>query len=334
MTGFIPGYCCVEPIIYINLFMHKKRSFHCLLFLALLASTWACKSNFDSLKTINGAQLYCKTMGKGSPILFVHGGPGLNHAYFLPFVKPLAKQHKLIFYDQRSSGKSAIPADHTAVTFEKFVEDIEGVRAAFKAEKVNLLAHSFGAKLAVNYALKYPERLQSLIFVNPVALSHEFDSLMEIAQKTIMTPTFKTARMDIMKSDAYKRGDKSAYEALFKLSFQASFYDTSKTKLLNLAIQDSFLQAQKSLQYGLSIDINNYDRNYYPLLISLKAPVLIVHGEADLVPKEAAVRLKTSFENAELHFIVPAGHFPFVEQQAGFLKIVRIFLERNAKKSS
>ncbi len=312
--------------------MHKKRTFHCLLFSLLLCAQWACKSNFDGFKTINGAELYCKTMGKGSPLLFVHGGPGLNHAYFLPYVKPLAKKHKLIFYDQRSSGKSAIPADYQDLTFEKFVEDIEGVREAFKLEKVNLLAHSFGAKLAVNYALKYPDHLQSLIFVNPVALSHEFDSLTEVVQKQRMTPAFNVARMAILKSDAFKNGDKTAYEALFKLGFQISFYDTTKTRLLNLALQDSFLQAQKSLQYGLSIDINNYDRDYYPMLKDLHVPVLIVHGDADLVQKEAAFRLKSSFENAELQVIAPAGHFPFVEKQEAFIKIVRGFMERKGKK--
>jgi proline iminopeptidase len=49
--------------------------------------------------------------GKGEPILFVHGGPGLNHSYFLPFMNRLAGSYHLIYYDQKSCGQAEIPTD-------------------------------------------------------------------------------------------------------------------------------------------------------------------------------------------------------------------------------
>lgn len=100
---------------------------------------WSCNfktdNSFTGFKTINNTQLYCKVIGEGEPILIVHGGPGLNHEYFLPFLEHLSKKYKLIFYDQRSSGRSPIPADSNEITFTKFVDDIEGIRKEFGIEK-------------------------------------------------------------------------------------------------------------------------------------------------------------------------------------------------------
>jgi len=53
-----------------------------------------------------------------------------------------------------------------------------------------------------------------------------------------------------------------------------------------------------------------------------------IHGAADINPKEVAIRLKCSFEKADLFVFVPAGHFPFVEKDEAFIKIVRDFLKK------
>ena len=45
-------------------------------------------------------------MGKGDPIIVLHGGPGLDQTYLLPQISRLAKNHQVIFYDQRGSGQS------------------------------------------------------------------------------------------------------------------------------------------------------------------------------------------------------------------------------------
>src|SRR5258707_11859897 len=54
----------------------------------------------------NGVLLYYKAFGQGPPLLIVHGGPGASHDYFLPHLIPLARRNRLIFIDERGSGKS------------------------------------------------------------------------------------------------------------------------------------------------------------------------------------------------------------------------------------
>ena len=59
------------------------------------------------LLSLNGTKLYVKTMGSGEPIIVIHGGPVLEHGYLLPHLEPLSRDYRLIFFDQRLSGRSS-----------------------------------------------------------------------------------------------------------------------------------------------------------------------------------------------------------------------------------
>ena len=64
----------------------------------------------------NGVMIYYKLLGRGEPLLIVHGGPGASHDYFLPYLLPLARHHKLIFIDERGSGRSQKLEDRSGYT--------------------------------------------------------------------------------------------------------------------------------------------------------------------------------------------------------------------------
>ena len=115
----------------------------------------------SGVQSINGTELFVKTMGKGEPILIVHGGPGLSHDYYLPHLESLAQDHQLIFYDQRVSGASLMNVDSSSINLDAFIEDIEALRKKFGIRVINLMAHSFGGLIAMNYAIKYPEKVKS-----------------------------------------------------------------------------------------------------------------------------------------------------------------------------
>ena len=65
----------------------------------------------EGLKNINDTKLYFKVIGDGEPLLVIHGGPGLSHDYLFEGLKPLAQNFKVIFYDQRASGRSDMTLD-------------------------------------------------------------------------------------------------------------------------------------------------------------------------------------------------------------------------------
>src|SRR3984885_8459821 len=53
----------------------------------------------------HGVLIYYTTIGRGAPLVIVHGGPGASPDYFLPYLLPLARHNKLIFIDERGSGR-------------------------------------------------------------------------------------------------------------------------------------------------------------------------------------------------------------------------------------
>jgi proline iminopeptidase len=295
-----------------------------------ISSAAAQIESFDGYKTINGTKLYLKIFaqpynqktGKGEPLLIVHGGPGLNHTYFLPHLKKLSKWYTLIFYDQRASGRSAIPATDS-VSLKFFVDDMEGIRKEFGIEKILIFCHSWGAIPTTQYALDYPDRVKGIIYCNPVPLSQEYDGQTREAQVKLGTSRDSTNRSIIIGSPSFKAGKASAYQSLLMLSFQHSFASEENYPKLKLELQDKFKQASQTLYGGLGKDLASF--NYYNSIPRFKFPVLILHGRADVLPLQASERMLELIPNSRLSIFRDSGHFVFIEEPKRFYQEVTSF---------
>src|SRR5262245_51479460 len=74
---------------------------------------------------VSGVLIYYKTFGTGPPLMILHGGPGASHDYFLPHLLPLARKNRLVFIDERGSGKSGKLEDPKLYTVANMVDDAE-----------------------------------------------------------------------------------------------------------------------------------------------------------------------------------------------------------------
>src|SRR5688572_22609042 len=122
---------------------------------------------------VEKAGLYYREIGQGQPIIVLHGGPSFDHNYLLPDMDRLSDSFRLIYYDQRGRGKSAGNVKPEDVTIESEIEDMESLRDYFQLASVALLGHSWGALLAMEYALRHPERVSHLILMNTAPASHD-----------------------------------------------------------------------------------------------------------------------------------------------------------------
>jgi proline-specific peptidase len=125
-----------------------------------------------------GVLIYYTTIGRGAPIAIVHGVPGGSHDYFLPYLLPLARQNRLIFIDERGSGRSQNLDDPAGYTVQNMVEDVEAVRQGLALGKITLLGHSYGGVLAQAYALKYQNNLSHLILCSTFASTVEMNEVL------------------------------------------------------------------------------------------------------------------------------------------------------------
>ena len=243
-------------------------------------------SSVDGLKEINGTKLYIKTMGSGEPIVMVHGGPGFNHLYFLPQFKELAKHYKLIFYDQRASGKSSADVDSSSINMATFVEDLEGIRKFFGLKKMNLYGHSWGGLIAMNYAIKYPQNLASLILSNSTPPTSKLRSAIYITLSKRATEEEGNEFRKITASKEFKEKDPLVMAKFYKLLFAPSFYNKKYVDSLNIILpQDN--EKKGNLLALLNRDPSVF--NYYMLiqLEVIKCPTLIISGDFDIMPQES-----------------------------------------------
>ncbi len=142
----------------------------------------------------HGVLIYYVELGKGAPLMIVHGGPGADHTYFLPWLLPLARTHRLIFIDERGSGQSERLQDVSQYTVENMADDVEAVRVALNLGKIDLLGHSYGGVLAQAYALKYQQHLSHLILNSTFASTREMNEV--LAREKAAMPADKLARLN------------------------------------------------------------------------------------------------------------------------------------------
>jgi len=127
----------------------------------------------QGLQAVNGTHLYYEIIGKGAPLFVLHGSGG-SHRYFLPYMEALSDKYQLFFYDQRGTGLSDGNLDPAAISIDQFVEDLEALRVAFGLEKISLMGHSWGAIIALAYAVKYQTHLDHLILVDSISVNNKF----------------------------------------------------------------------------------------------------------------------------------------------------------------
>jgi proline iminopeptidase len=101
----------------------------------------------------DGYDLNIEEFGSGFPRIVLHGGPGLDHQMFRPYLDPLAVEYRLIYVDERGQGRSG-RVDPATLSLDRFALDVDLLARALRLERFALLGHSFGAIIATYHALE------------------------------------------------------------------------------------------------------------------------------------------------------------------------------------
>src|SRR5262249_38686929 len=113
--------------------------------------------------------------GAAATIIVVHGGPGLDESYLWPLAWLAAPDRRVVFYDQRGAGGSTPPAPGDYGLAPQ-VPDLDAVRRDVGAERVHLVAHSWGTVVALAYVAAHPDAVASLVLVGMGAPTAAEDS--------------------------------------------------------------------------------------------------------------------------------------------------------------
>jgi len=272
--------------------------------------------------SIRGISLYVKRMGKGYPLVLMHGGPGAD-LYTMMGFKPLADQYTLIFYDHRCNGRS-MGAEVTTMTFENLTADADALRQSLGFEKWAVLGHSFGGFVALEYALRFPESLSHLVLVNSGA---DYWWPSENASKVLAQRGFDPEIVDLAQRwfNGQFQPDKM-FSSLMKLS---KAYDPYMTTVEALPMLIPGLKSKLRPEAAIFAE-TTYLQHWKVMdrLGEIRVPTLVIAGRQDFVyPPESQEGLAAGIPNARLVLIDRAGHNPQDEQPKQTLKAIRDFLQ-------
>jgi proline iminopeptidase len=294
----------------------------------------------DGFVDANGVMIYYTTLGRGEPLLILHGGPGASHDYFLPYLLPLARHHKLIFIDERGSGKSQKLEDRTAYTVENMVEDVEAVRQGLGLGKINLLGHSYGGALAQAYALKYQRNLSHLILASTWSSSAAMNQVF-VRMKQNMAPELRE-RIDRLEAQGLFRGkdyEKNRYSNEYMIAawgegyFPYVYHNRPDPNYDPTVLGNAWdLYREMWGEHGeFIIDGNLKSVEYTDRLPGIKVPTLMVVGEHDECEPALSQVMHEKIAGSKMVVLPNSGHMTFVDQTGMFLKAVDEFLGGGAK---
>ncbi len=292
----------------------------------------------DGFVDANGLLLYYLAVGRGQPLLILHGGPGASHDYFLPYLLPLARHQRLIFIDERGSGRSQKLQDPSGYTIENMVEDVEGVRRALNLGKISLLGHSYGGALAQAYALKYQKNLSHLILASTWSSTGAMNEVF-VRMKQKMTPELRD-RLDRLEA-AGLFGHGEAYEqnrytrdymiaAWGEGYFPYVYHNRPDPNYDPVAQGNTAWDLYREMwgEHGeFVIDGNLKSVEYTDRLATIKVPALIIVGEHDECDPSLSRAMQGKIAGSRLAIMPNSGHMAFVDQPELYVKTVDEFLQ-------
>jgi len=284
--------------------------------------------------------IYYKTFGNGEPLVIVHGGPGASHDYFLPYLIPLAKTNRLIFIDERGSGRSTKLDDPSGYTVNTMVEDLEAVRVGLELGKINLLGHSYGGVLAQAYALRYQDNLDHLILCSTFHSTKQLNAVFD-KMKENMKPELRR-RIDKMEQRGLfgkgKDFEKNRYPADYMSAAWGEGYypylygrrPDPNFDPLAMGIMSWDLYREMWGSHGeFVVDGNLRSVEYANRLESLDVPTLITVGDHDQVDPSISKDMQAHIKGSTLAILPDSGHMTFVDQPAMFIHTVDRWLKNS-----
>jgi pimeloyl-ACP methyl ester carboxylesterase len=247
--------------------------------------------------SIHGIQLAYERHGKGKPLVLLHGFP-LDHHLWDEVVPLLEDTFDLIVPDLRGFGESTtIDAPYT---MDDMATDIAGLLGHLGIQKIAIAGHSMGGYVALAFARQFPKRVTGLGLVSSQVLADP--------------PERKEGR--------YKSAAEVAEKGIDGVVETMTSKFTPDSRLQ--AYAQTSMRRQKPIAYigGLKAMAERPDST--PLLSMIKYPVVIVHGDADvLIPIDRAREVKAALPHAHLVEIAGAGHMPMMEEKEKTAKALK-----------
>lgn len=274
---------------------------------------------------VDGGKIWYRVVGTGNktPLLLLHGGPGVP-SYYLKPMSELGKDRKVIFFDQLGCGKSDHITDTTLMTVDHYVEEVNKVVKHFGLKEYYLYGQSWGTMLGTEFYLKHPEGIKAILLSSP-AISiprwlKDADSLISLLPDSVAQAIRSNEKNKTYNAPEYKKGVQLFYENFVarKLPWSAD-------------IDSCFTQIGKQYEYmngpsefTIVGPLKTFDRT--DRLHEIKIPTLFITGEFDEACPNTVKYYQSLVPGAKFEIIPGAGHLTMQDAKEYHNKVVSNFL--------
>ncbi|RUP23360.1 alpha/beta hydrolase fold protein [Jimgerdemannia flammicorona] len=291
-----------------------------------------------------GVSLHTTRRGTSLPaIVCLHGGPGMWD-YFDRLSLALSRHYTVYTYSQRACGLSS--ASPPPYNLSIWLSDLERLRTHWGVSRWIVLGHSFGASLALVYALAHPTRVRGLIYVSGTGVGFpEWHDAYRSNRATLLGPD-RLGELREMRQKARNRPATVVpyvMESYKTLEREASVLSTASELGCFSADPDRAYEMAREIVSGgePNLEVNRVlghetsewadaedfvERNAIEEVLA-DVPILMVHGAADPRPSDGVRKIATAVPGAKFVEFEGVGHWPFVEDLEGFVGVVKEFLK-------
>lgn len=266
----------------------------------------------------DGYGLNVEEVGSGYPLIVLHGGPGLDHQMFRPYLDVLGEDFRVLYVDERGQGRSEHVEDPATLSLEVFARDVDLLAAALELDEFALLGHSFGAIIATHHATELGTAAVYVISAG----GDTSDAMMADVNASI--EAMGEAGEPIAASWEDEKTVETEEELAELLRAQWPFHFHGEPPP---GYGEETIGSPEVLRHFANAGYGDFD--YRPKLGRVAKPTLVIVGEHDRTTTPRAARvLHEGIPNSQLVVVRDAGHLSFVEQNDVYVAAVRGFLTR------
>jgi len=275
---------------------------------------------------LGDVRLHYVVRGHG-PLLFVTSpGWGIGTGYLQSGIAPLEQTLTLVYIDTRGSGGSGRPADRSQMSQSVMADDIDRLREKLRLDSIDLLGHSDGGTIGIEYAVRHPEHLHKLVLVAPAVLGDRQEGATEEYLKLWADdPEYREAVKAAKQDWGPNLTDEEFRRKLTKIMplylsdpprYAADVAKLTATLRLSSFAQSAQRDAAKKANRDQTRDLG-----------TIRAATLILNGTVDWIcPYPAAQRLHAAIAGSELRLYANKAHLLWLEAPSRFFEDVRSFL--------
>ncbi|MBL7858353.1 MAG: proline iminopeptidase-family hydrolase [Cyclobacteriaceae bacterium] len=302
--------------------------FYSLLLIVMLTTACEKKQALKSGKgfiPVNGGKVWYKIVGEGgeTPLLLLHGGPGVP-SYYLNPLEALGADRPIIFFDQLGCGRSDHHADTTLMTVDHFVEQVEELRKNLKLDEFYLYGSSWGTMLGVDYYLKYPQAIKGMILSSPCLSaelwSRDADTLITMLPDSIQVAIRTNTKNGTFDSPDYLQASEVYYQN-FVVRNPSADVDSSFAGM-NAALYTYMWGPSEFTATGT---LKNYDQTNR--LKDIAVPTLFIAGEFDEARPSTVQYYQSLVPGSRFAVMKKSGHLTMQDNPEQDIATIRNFLQ-------